>query len=56
MLLDTTLSINEIAYNLSFTDAQYFSNYFKKHTGIPPSKYRKEHGIAHIREMDDIEN
>lgn len=56
MLLNTTLSIADIADSLSFTDAQYFSNYFKKHTGVPPSKYRKNHGIAHIRSLGDIEN
>lgn len=56
LLLNTTLSINDVADSLNFTDAQYFSNYFKKHTGVPPSKYRKNHGIAHIRELGDIEN
>lgn len=56
MLLGTSLSISNIADSLSFTDAQYFSNYFKKYTGVSPSKYRKNHGISYIRALGDIEN
>lgn len=41
MLANTNLSIKEIAYNLSFTDAYYFSNAFKDKVGMSPSLYRK---------------
>ncbi|NSW89572.1 MAG: helix-turn-helix transcriptional regulator [Firmicutes bacterium] len=39
-LLTSNSSIKEIAYKLKFSDEFYFSRFFKKHTGIPPSKYR----------------
>ena len=42
LLLYTTLSIKEIAYQLGFNDPFYFSNFFKKHTKISPIDYRKE--------------
>jgi len=41
MLLNTNLSVKQIANNLYFADEYYFSNVFKKKTGVSPSKYRK---------------
>ena len=41
MLVNTGLSVKQIAYNLSFTDEYYFSNIFKSKTGHSPSGYRK---------------
>lgn len=41
MLVDSNLSISEIANNLSFEDARYFSKVFKKSIGIKPTEYRK---------------
>lgn len=41
MLLNTNLSIKQIADHLCFADEYYFSNVFKKKTGASPSKYRK---------------
>lgn len=41
-LLDTTdLQVSEIAEHLGFQDALYFSRLFRKHTGMPPTIYRK---------------
>jgi transcriptional regulator GlxA family with amidase domain len=41
-LLDTSdLQVGEIAERLGFQDALYFSRLFRKHTGIPPTAYRK---------------
>jgi len=34
------LNIGEIAFELGFNDTAYFSNWFKKHTGIIPSEYK----------------
>jgi len=41
-LLNTDKIVKEIAYDLGFQDQSHFSRFFKKETGIPPSKYRKE--------------
>lgn len=41
LLLKTTMSIQEIAEELSFYDAAYFSKLFKKEYSISPSQYRK---------------
>lgn len=38
-LLRQNLSITDIAYKCGFNDVNYFSRFFKKHTGISPSKY-----------------
>ncbi len=40
MLLGTVLSVRQIALELCFADEYYFSNFFKKKTGISPAKYR----------------
>lgn len=40
MLSNTNMPIKEIAFTLSFSDEHYFSNMFKKITGIPPKQYR----------------
>jgi len=41
MLLYSNLNINQIGYRLGFDDASYFVKYFKKHTNISPSEFRK---------------
>ena len=42
LLLSTTKTLNEIAYALGYDDVFYFSRMFKKITGLPPIKYRKQ--------------
>lgn len=41
LLENTSLSAKEIAYRLGFSDEHYFSNFFKKRTGIRPAEYKK---------------
>lgn len=41
LLIDRDKSINEIAENVGFNDAKYFTKRFKKFTGISPNEYRK---------------
>lgn len=41
IIANTNLSIKEIAYRLGFSDEHYFSNIFRKKTGVAPSKCRK---------------
>ena len=43
LLIDTSLSVKEIATKLCFSDEYYFSNIFKEKTGCAPSQYRKSH-------------
>nr|WP_199001268.1 AraC family transcriptional regulator [Flavobacterium sp. ASV13] len=42
LLHHTTSSIKEIAYKLGFSEANYFSQYFKKYTELTPALYRKQ--------------
>ena len=43
LLINTTSSITEIAYQCGFNDSSYFVKVFKKYKGITPKKYRQEH-------------
>ncbi|QNK61357.1 helix-turn-helix domain-containing protein [Pedobacter sp. PAMC26386] len=40
LLIYTDKSAKEIAYDLGFDDAAYFSNFFKKHASLSPSDFR----------------
>lgn len=40
LLVNTGLAVKEIAYRLNFADEHYFSNYFKKKTGVSPAHFR----------------
>ena len=41
IILNTNLSIKETSYRLGFADEHYFSNIFRKKTGLSPTEYRK---------------
>ncbi|WP_312371067.1 AraC family transcriptional regulator [Lachnoclostridium sp.] len=41
LLLESDLSVSEIAYSCGFRDASSFNKHFKKHLQIKPLKYRK---------------
>ncbi len=41
LLINTNLSVKQIAQKLCFTDEYYFSNIFKTKVGVSPSAYRK---------------
>ncbi len=45
LLCYTDRSIKHITYELGFEDVSYFSNFFKKNTGIPPSDFRNSRGM-----------
>ncbi|WP_234110859.1 MULTISPECIES: AraC family transcriptional regulator [Chryseobacterium] len=47
----TRKSIKEIAAELHFEDEFYFSKYFKKYTGISPTKFREEGGISIVADL-----
>ena len=42
LLLNTGMSVKEVAYRLNFVDEHYFSNVFCKRMGMPPGRYRTE--------------
>ncbi|PJJ53030.1 helix-turn-helix domain-containing protein [Hymenobacter chitinivorans] len=46
LLFHTPQSVKEIAFDLGFADASYFSRFFKRETGLTPAEYR-----ASSREM-----
>lgn len=51
LLAHTTHSLNEIGNMIGFTSASYFSQAFKRHTGLSPSEYRmlQKKGLNHKR-------
>lgn len=42
LLLNTSISIQEIAEQVGYSDSFYFCRVFKKHFKLPPSKYREQ--------------
>lgn len=46
LLLSTDLTIQEISDRLGFTTKNYFFTFFKKHTGMTPSQYRRVNGAS----------
>ncbi|MCB4806641.1 helix-turn-helix domain-containing protein [Tamlana sp. 62-3] len=44
-LIQTTLSIKEIAYQLHFKTPNSFSSFFKKHTHLTPNTFRKNNSL-----------
>lgn len=44
-------SMKQIAAELNFDDENYFSRYFKKHTGITPTAFRENVGISIVADL-----
>jgi AraC-like DNA-binding protein len=42
-LMNTNLSIKEIAYQTGFEDPTNFVKFFKKHSNRTPAEFRKQH-------------
>lgn len=42
VLLKDAISINEIAYQLGYSQGSSFIKMFRKHTGVTPEQFRKE--------------
>lgn len=49
MLIHTEDSINDIAQNTGFCSAAYFAEVFSKSEKVPPSEYRKYHGVVAVK-------
>ncbi|MCU0403456.1 MAG: response regulator [Chitinophagaceae bacterium] len=43
LLSQTSMHINEVAYNVGYSDRKYFSKEFKKQFGVTPSEYAEGH-------------
>lgn len=43
MLGQTDLPVVNIAYELAYSETNYFSKAFKKHVGVSPTEYREQH-------------
>ena len=43
MLADPARAITDIAFAAGFSSSQYFSNVFRKYTGVTPTQFRHEH-------------
>lgn len=41
LLVDTSMSVSEIAFSCGFADPKYFSKYFRIATGVKPSEYKQ---------------
>lgn len=44
-------SMKEVAAELHFDDENYFSRYFKKHTGITPTAFRENVGVSIVADL-----
>ena len=42
LLFYTNKSVKQITYELGFEDPAYFSNFFKRHTSLPPLEFRND--------------
>lgn len=47
----TRKSMKSIAAELNFDDENYFSRYFKKHTGVTPTTFREKVGISIVADL-----
>jgi AraC-like DNA-binding protein len=52
MLLNTDAPISNIAIELSYNEANYFSKAFKKKVGITPSQYREKYFAKQERKVN----
>ena len=43
LLRDSDLSLSEIAQRAGFEHEEYMSVFFRRETGMPPGKYRRQH-------------
>ena len=46
LLRFSAIPVSEIGYQLGFTDPAYFSRFFTRHAGVPPSEFRSRQSIS----------
>jgi AraC family transcriptional regulator, transcriptional activator of pobA len=47
----TTMTVKQIAHHLGFADAAYFTRFFQRHTGTPPTQWRAAAGQSLFKGM-----
>lgn len=47
MLINTSMSVSEIALLIGFSDPDHISRYFKQSKGVTPSEYRRKYGSGY---------
>lgn len=50
----TDMEISRIAYQLEFSDPTNFGKFFKKHAGLSPSAFRKQHRVIKLTSKSKI--
>ena len=48
LLLNTDLSVSQIAYSVGFADEKYFMRLFKREESVTPTQYRTSHVKRHL--------
>ena len=48
LLLRGNYRVREVAFELGFSNEFYFSRFFKKHTGMPPHRFKELYGHPEI--------
>jgi len=46
LMLETDMTISQIAYELGYSSADHIGRYFKQATGVTPAAYRKRHAFT----------
>lgn len=47
-LLDSNLTVQQIAHKCGYTDADYFRRIFRRHMQVSPNRYRAELSHMHV--------
>lgn len=48
LLAYSDLSMKEICYEVGINEPSYFTLFFKKHTGLPPSEFRQQYQVEKV--------
>lgn len=54
LLLNTNMPIDHISEHIGFTDRTSFTNAFRRWTGDPPSRFRKDHRLSTVVCTEEI--
>lgn len=46
-IMESGLSIKEIAYSLNFRSPTFFSRWFRQYTGLTPKEFKQQRGVSY---------